>query len=143
MKKIIMLMLIAILCVSFVSAGNGVVDSEGKPIENSLKNLDQAEIQIKSTLRSQELVRNMEKFQINHQEKLYDCEENCQIRLETSSGQRDTSMLQIERKAKFLWIPVNLVADYEIDSDGDIVNERRNFWQWAYEFRLVDLGDAE
>ena len=139
-KKIITLIFIALLCASFVSAGN-IVDPSGNSIENSLKNLDRAEIQVKSTLMAGELVRNMEQFQIKHQEKLYDCEANCQIRLETSAGQRDTTMVQVHREAKFLWMDITLEADYEIDAEGDIVSEDRNMWQKWYEFRLVQLEE--
>ena len=139
-KKIITLIFIALLCASFVSAGN-IVDPSGNSIENSLKNLDRAEIQVKSTLMAGELVRNMEKFQEKHQDKLYDCESTCTIRLETSSGQRDTTMVQIKRQIQLLWMDIDAVVDYEIDSDGEIVSEDGNFGHWLYDFSFVKLKE--
>jgi len=144
MKKILIITLMVLLTISCVFAING--NGEGSRERNSLEERTQLREQITEKINSnlekislgpingltnayahvnneqakEKIMNALEKFQERRQERYEE--------MNAYEGERETTLIQTKRRARFLFFNFGITDEYEIDKEGKILKARKGLF---------------
>ena len=135
---VIFMMIVMITSVLAQGTGNGVQEKvtqktqlkeqvneaiqnsgEGKKLSGDAKGLENAMLHVTNEYARMNLERNLERFQEKNQYKYAEMNS-----YETEDGKQ---LLRAERQQQFFIFKFNIVDEYELDSEGELLSENRGF----------------